>query len=307
MFIKDIYKNKASLLSLEVFPPKINTELESILDALKEMAALEPGFISVTYGAGGTGLKGKTVEIASYIKNTLGCEPMAHLTVVGKTRAEVREILERFQDHRIENILALRGDVGENYQGNADFPYAKDLIAFIKEHGGFGIGGAFYPEGHIDCDCLEANFEHMRQKEAAGADFLISQLFFDNEMYLRFIEKARDKGVTLPLVAGIMPIMSKSQVQRMIFQCGVSLPSGIVRILHKYEHRPEDLQKAGIDYANQQIETLVRNGHKHIHLYSMNKPQIARACKAFYDQAVRAQEEGLPFSAELAQDSRQRP
>ena len=287
MLIKDIYKANDAVLSLEVFPPKKSAEVDAILAALKEMAVLNPGFISVTYGAGGTGIKSKTAEIASYIKNELHAEPMAHLTVVGKDKSEVRQILDNFRANNIENVLALRGDVSEDYRGNPDFPYAKDLIAFIKEQGGFGIGGAFYPEGHIDCDSLADNFDHILQKQEAGADFLISQLFFDNEMYMRFIENARNKGVTIPLIAGIMPIMSKNQVQRMIFQCGVSLPSGIIRILHKYENKPQDLAKAGIEYANHQIETLVKNGHKHIHLYSMNKPQIARDCKAHYDKLVR--------------------
>ena len=286
MLIKNIYQANDSVLSLEVFPPKTDTDLDKILDALREMSVLKPGFISVTYGAGGTGIKSKTAEIAAHIKNELHCEPMAHLTVIGKNKSEVIEILDNFRTHHIENVLALRGDVPENYQGNQDFPYAKDLIAFIKEQGGFGIGGAFYPEGHIECDSLADNFDHILQKQEAGADFLISQLFFDNEMYMRFIEDARSKGINIPLVAGIMPIMSKGQVQRMIFQCGVSLPSGIVKILHKYENSPEDLVKAGIEYANQQIETLVKNGHKHIHLYSMNKPQIAQACKSHYDSLI---------------------
>lgn len=286
MKIKELYKANPALLSLEVFPPKQNTELQNILDSLAEMSKLDPGFISVTYGAGGTGIKSKTREIASYIKNSLACEPMAHLTVVGKTKEEVREILQGFKEDQTENILALRGDVGEDYKGNPDFPYAKDLIAFIKEESDLGVAGAFYPEGHIDCESDQDNLEHVYQKQEAGADFLISQLFFDNQLYLDFVEKARDRGVHIPLVAGIMPIMSKSQVQRMIFQCGVSLPSAIIKILHKYENNPQDLQKAGIEYAKSQIEFLVKNGHQHIHLYTMNKPNIAQECKSFYDQLI---------------------
>ena len=283
MLIKDIYNQNDGVLSFEVFPPKTDSGVQTIMDALQEMSLMEPGFISVTYGAGGTGIKSMTTEIASYIKNTLKSEPMAHLTVIGMTKAEVREILQSFKDNNIQNIMALRGDIPVGYDGKSDFPYAKDLMEFIKSEGNFGIGGAFYPEGHIDCNCMDSNFDHILQKQESGADFLVSQLFFDDEMYMRFIEKARDKGVTIPLVAGIMPIMTKSQVQRMIFQCGVSLPSGIIKILHKYEHNHDDLMKAGIEYANGQIETLYKNGHKHIHLYSMNKPMIARECKDFYD------------------------
>lgn len=287
MHIIDQYKHNEAVLSLEVFPPKGDAGLESITGVLSELAALKPGFISVTYGAGGTGIKSKTAEIAGHIKNDLSCEPMAHLTVVGKTKREVSEVLENLKQHNIENVLALRGDVDENYKGNPDFPYAKDLIAYIRAAGDFGIGGAFYPEGHIDCDSDEENLQHLLQKQEAGVDFLISQLFFDTEQYLRFVQKARARGAQIPLVAGIMPIMSKNQVQRMIFQCGVSLPSGIIKILHRYENHPESLLKAGIEYAQHQFEVLAQNGERHVHLYTMNKPQIARECKAFFDEVHR--------------------
>ena len=229
-----------------------------------------------------------TTTIASFIKNKLGATPMAHLTAVGANTSDISHTLEELRGNNILNIMALRGDLpdasSESSQG--DFNYAYNLIEFIKEQGDFCCGGAFYPEGHIACESLTENYDHAYTKQAAGADFLVSQLFFDNEKFYDFADKALAKGITIPLVAGIMPILGKSQVQRMIFQCGVSLPSDIIRILHKYENNPIDLQKAGIEYACNQIEALFENGHQHIHVYSMNKPEIAVACKTKFDQLV---------------------
>jgi len=286
MYIKELYENKKGIISFEVFPPKAESALEAITGSLAQMASLKPGFISVTYGAGGTGNNKMTTQIASLIKNTLGTVPMAHLTAVAASFSEIAETLDELKANNIKNIMALRGDLPEGFSGKAagDFNYAYELIEFIKTRGDFCCGGAFYPEGHITCENLEKGFEHAYIKQQAGADFLISQLFFDNEKYYAYVDKAEKKGITIPLVPGIMPILGKSQVQRMIFQCGVSLPSSIIRILHKYENSPEDLQKAGIEYACNQIQELIERGHKNIHVYSMNKPAIAIACKARFDQ-----------------------
>lgn len=288
MFIKDLYKNSDSMISFEVFPPKQESSLETITNNLGQMAALHPGFISVTYGAGGTGNNKMTTSIASFIKNKLDAVPMAHLTAVAATRSDISSTLAELKANNIDNIMALRGDLPEGFSGSpdGDFQYAYNLIEFIKETGDFSCGAAFYPEGHIACDHLEANYEHAYLKQTAGADFLISQLFFDNEKFYQFADKALHHGVTIPLVAGIMPILGKSQVQRMIFQCGVSLPSDIIRILYKYENSPADLQKAGIEYALNQMDALIRNGHKYIHIYSMNKPEIAVASKARFDHLI---------------------
>jgi len=288
MYISELYKKNNPVISFEVFPPKQESSLETITNSLGQMASLNPGFISVTYGAGGTGSNSMTTSIASYIKNKLGATPMAHLTAVTAKASDVSETLQALKSNNIFNIMALRGDLPEGFSGNScgDFKYAYNLIEFIKNYGDFCCGGAFYPEGHIACDNLEDNYSHAYTKQAAGADFLVSQLFFDNEKFYDFADKAQRKGITIPLVAGIMPILGKSQVQRMIFQCGVSLPSAIIRILHKYENNPVDLQKAGIDYACNQIESLFENGHKYIHVYSMNKPEIAIACKVKFDKLV---------------------
>ena len=288
MYIKELYEKNDPVISFEVFPPKQESALETITNSLGQMASLNPGFISVTYGAGGTGNNSMTTSIASFIQNKLGATPMAHLTAVAAKSSEVSSTLKELKSNNIFNIMALRGDLPEGFSGNpdGDFKYAYNLIEFIKESGDFCCGGAFYPEGHIACDNLDDNFSHAYAKQAAGADFLVSQLFFDNEKFYDFADKALTKGITIPLVAGIMPILGKSQVQRMIFQCGVSLPSSIIRILHKYENSPDDLQKAGIEYACNQIEALLKNGHKFIHVYSMNKPEIAVACKTKFDEFV---------------------
>lgn len=286
MYIRELYKNNKSIISFEVFPPKQESSVETILDGLGKMAAMEPGFISVTYGAGGTGNNNMTTRIASHIKKDLGAVPMAHLTAISSTQEEIALILDELGRLNIKNIMALRGDLPEDFSttSHGDFQYAHELIDFIRKYGDFACGAACYPEGHIACENLDNNYEHAYIKQESGADFLISQLFFDNEKFYSFVEKARRRGVSIPIVAGIMPILGKSQVQRMIFQCGVSLPSEIIRILHKYEHNPSDLQKAGIEYACNQIESLIDNGHSYIHIYSMNKPEIAAACKDQFDK-----------------------
>lgn len=289
MHIKDLYAAGKPVISFETFPPKKESAVETVTNVLEQMTSMHPGFISVTYGAGGSGNGGKTTEIASMIKNRFGGEPLAHLTAITAKKETISATLEDLKANHVENIMALRGDIPVGFEGdpNGDFQYAKDLIAFIKEQGDFCVGGACYPEVHIDCDDLDANYDHMLQKQEAGADFLVSQLFFDNNQYYRFAEKASRAGVSIPISAGIMPILGKSQIEKMIFTCGVSMPSRIVRILHQYENDPQGLEQAGIEYACEQIEDLYHHGIRNIHIYSMNKPQIARACKERFDQLAK--------------------
>lgn len=288
MYIKHLYEIKEPVISFEVFPPKQESSIDTITDALSQMAKLKPGFISVTYGAGGNGNNSKTTEVASFIKNTLLTEPMAHLTAIGAKKEDIKATLDELKANNIKNIMALRGDFPtDNSKGlNGDFEHASDLISFIKDNGNFNIGAACYPEGQIECENALTNYDHLYNKQLSGADFLISQLFFENGSFFRFLEQAQSKGVKIPIAAGLMPILGKSQVQRMIFQCGVSLPASIIRILHKYENSPEDLQKAGIEYTCMQIEDLLKNGHKNIHVYSMNKPEVAIACKQRFDSLI---------------------
>ncbi|MGB5823989.1 MAG: methylenetetrahydrofolate reductase [Proteocatella sp.] len=288
MYIKHLYEIKEPVISFEVFPPKQESPIDTITDALSEIAQLKPGFISVTYGAGGNEGSSKTTEIASFIKNTLLTEPLPHLIAAGAKKSDIKATLNELKENNIENIMVIRGDLYSNSSKNpvGDFQHASDLIQFIKENGKFSVGAACYPEGQIDCDNSLSNYDYLYDKQLAGADFLISQLFFENGRFFRFLEQAQSRGVKIPVAAGLMPILGKSQIQRMIFQCGVSLPASIIRILHKYENSPEDLQKAGIEYTCNQIEDLIKNGHKNIHVYSMNKPEIAIACKNKFDSLI---------------------
>lgn len=283
MYIKNLYQLKKTVISFDVFPPKDETAMEIITKPLEKMSALNPAFISVSSRKIGSNDNLKTIEIASHLKNSLCTEPLAHLTTINAKKSDIKSILDKMKSQNIENILALRGDLAIGAVNNSDFKHASDLIQFIKEYGGFNIAAACYPEGHMECDNLCDNYRHLYEKQACGADFFISQLFFENGKFFRFLEMAQSKNISKPIVAGIMPIISKSQVEQMIYKCGVSLPAGIVKILYKYEHRPLDLQKAGIEYTLAQIEDLVKNGQTFIHVYSMNKPEIASSCKQLFE------------------------
>lgn len=288
MQLKHLYETKEPVISFEMFPPKQDSPVDTITTKISEMAQLKPDFISVTYGAGGKAGDCKTAEIASFIKNSLGVEALPHLTAGSSKKSDIKDILNNFNQNNIKNIMVLRGDLcpGTSENQHRDFRYARDLIEFIKENGDFSIGSACYPEGHIECSDQMTNYDHLYDKQLAGADFLVSQLFFENGKFFQFLEQAQSHGIKIPITAGLMPILGKSQIERMIFQCGVSLPSNIIRILHKYENSPEDLQKAGIEYTCQQIENLVSNGHKNIHVYTMNRPEIAAACKQTFDSLI---------------------
>lgn len=279
MRIANLYKSGRPVVSLEVFPPKKEADFMGIRESILGMSGLSPDFMSVTYGAGGAG-SDKTAEIAALIENTCGVTALAHITCVGASREKIRMVLDKLQADGIENVLALRGDLPDGAPGNAAFSYAKDLTAEIRKRGGFCVGAACYPEGHIDCENLADDMRYLLQKQESGADFLITQLFFDNGLFYRFLERARAGGVTLPVSAGVMPILSRAQIERMIFMCGASLPSDIVKLLHKYERSPEDLRKAGIERAAAQIRGLVEQGVDGVHIYTMNKPEAARVCMA---------------------------
>lgn len=277
MKITSLFEQKErTVLSFEVFPPKKTSPIESVYSKLEEICALKPDFVSVTYGAGGTLGHSRTCEIASHIKNDLGVESVAHLTCVNSTREMIDDTLEDFRAHNIENILALRGDRVEGVEPKTDFLHASDLCAYIKAKGGFDLGGACYPEGHIDAESEVADVLNLRKKVEAGAEHLISQLFFDNAVYYRFLERAKIAGINVPIEAGIMPVTGKSQIERMVSLCGASLPPKFVKIMQKYESKPEALRDAGIAYAVEQIVDLIANGADGIHLYTMNNPYVAR-------------------------------
>lgn len=279
MKIKDLYQTGRPVVSFEVFPPKKDADIEGIYAVLEDLSQLEPDFISVTYGAGGAGSVNRTAEVASHITKQYGISSMAHLTCITADKTIIRDTLNGMRESGLENVLALRGDPPAGGTGPAGvYSRAEDLIREIHSNGDFCVGGACYPEGHIDCDDTDTDILRLRRKQDAGADFLLSQLFFDNDLFFRFLERARKVGVTIPISAGVMPILSRKQIERMIFMCGASLPSRIIKLLHKYEDNPDDLRKAGIEFAADQLCGLLLGGVDGVHIYTMNKPDIALRC-----------------------------
>lgn len=279
MRISDLYNSKKTVVSLEIFPPKKNKGPESILETLQAMTDLRPDFISVTYSAGGSGGSDVTLDIASMIKNQYGVEALPHMTCIQSDPEAAVRMLDQFPARGLSNVMALRGDLPADASLPEPRPYryAKDLIADIKKrYPDLCMGAAAYPEGHIDCDSLEESTRYMLEKEEAGASFFVTQLFFDNELFYRFYETARKMGVKNPISAGVMPILGRSQIQKMIFMCGASLPASIVRILNKYENDPESLVQAGIEYSSRQLCDLADHGVDGVHIYTMNRPAIAQ-------------------------------
>ena len=266
-------------VSFEMFPPKGELTLDKAREVAGKLTACKPDFISVTYSAGGSGNKGATAQIASMVSHEFDTPSVAHLTCISLTHAELAEKIAELHAAGVENVLALRGDVPEGAPtgpGCSEFRYAKDLIPELVE-AGFCVGAAAYPEGHIECDDLHLSVERLKMKQDAGASFFVTQLFFDNEYFYRFRELADAAGITVPITAGIMPFMSKQQISRMVFMCGASLPSPVIKILARYENDPESLRAAGIDYACRQLEDLNTHGVDGLHVYTMNRPSVARA------------------------------
>lgn len=260
-------------VSFEIFPPKGELDIPSFRNMMDGFSKLDPDFISVTYSAGGGGNSHKTIDLASIIQNEYNIPAIAHLTCINSNRQEVDGVIDSIVANGIKSVLALRGDIVEGKEPT-DFKFAKELIPLLKEKN-LRVGAACYPEGHVTCENLDDDVRYLKEKEDAGADFFLSQLFFDNYSFYKFLERADTQGITKPIHAGIMPISSKSQIMRMIFMCGASLPRDIILILNKYENNPDDLRKAGIEYASKQIIDLMKNGVDGIHIYSMNKPETA--------------------------------
>ena len=274
--IKQYYQNKKPLLSFEVFPPKKQDDFPAVYSTLDELKTLSPDFISVTFGAGGSNSK-KTAEIASYIQNECKIEALLHMTCVGYKRADLEEALLLLKDSGLHNLLALRGDrpqlmTDEQYESR-DFLYANEMIAFIREHyrDELCIGAACYPEKHFEAETIDADLRNLYQKVNAGADFLITQMFFDNNLFYSFREKAEKMGISVPISTGIMPITSTNQLGRSVSLSGSSVPKKLTDLIAKYGESPADMRKAGIEYAVGQIRDLKNNGVDGIHLYTMNK------------------------------------
>lgn len=274
-----LFKNR-STLSFEVFPPKSTTPVESIYQTIDKMKDLKPDFISVTYGAGGSN-NNATIEICKSIKENHGIEAVSHLPCINFTKEKVADQIEKMKESGIENILALRGDINPDIQPAGDFHYAYELVEFIKERGDFNIIGACYPEGHPACESLAKDIINLKSKVDAGCSQLITQLFFDNQVFYDFREKTEIAGINVPIEAGIMPVTNKKQIERMVNMCKVKLPQKFIKIMEKYEHDPIAMRDAGIAYAVSQIVDLIANDVDGIHLYTMNNSLVAtRICEA---------------------------
>ena len=269
-------------LSFEVFPPKADTAFDSVKKATEEIASLRPAFVSVTYGAGG-GTSRYTLDIAKNIKENFGVSTLAHLTCVSSTRETVRQQIEDIKAAGIQNIMALRGDIPKEMQeqnrSSWDYRYAIDLIRELKESD-FCIGGACYPEVHPESRNQKEDIRHLKEKALAGLDFLTTQMFFDNNLFYNFLYKIREAGITLPILPGIMPITVGTQVKRAVELSGSFGPQRFKALVDKFGDDPGAMKQAGIAYATDQIIDLFANGIRNVHVYSMNKPDVAAAIMA---------------------------
>lgn len=281
MKISEILKNDKLTVSFEVFPPKTSDAFSAVESAVNEIAALGPSFMSVTYGAGG-GTSEYTLDIAKQIKDRYSVPSLAHLTGVSSSRESVKERIEAFKNAGIENVLALRGDIpseriNEDRSG-WDYNHATELIADLKASGAdFCIGGACYPEVHPESPCRKDDIAHLKEKTDAGCEFLTTQMFFDNSLFYAFLYRIREAGISVPVIPGIMPITNANQVARAVKLSGSFMPQRFSSIVDKFGSAPSAMMQAGIAYATDQIIDLFANGINHIHIYSMNKPQVAKA------------------------------
>ncbi|MDO5124986.1 MAG: methylenetetrahydrofolate reductase [NAD(P)H] [Ruminococcus sp.] len=277
MNMTQLFEKKKPVFSLEIFPPKKNAGgIETIYQTLDGLKDIKPDFISVTYGAGGNIADKSTCDICAIIKAKYGILPIAHLTCVNNSKADIDVILESLKNVGVSNILALRGDINPDIAPKDDFAYASDLVSYIKARGDFNISGACYPETHPESEDAVSDILNLKKKVENGTEHLISQLFFNNEDFYAFREKAKLAGINVPIEAGIMPVTNKNQVLRMATMCGASIPKKMSRLLNRFENNPKALEDAGIAYAIDQIVDLIANDVDGIHLYTMNKPYIAQ-------------------------------
>lgn len=279
MKIKDILGKGQPTLSFEVFPPKEESNFASVEKAALEIAKLEPAFMSVTYGAGG-GTSKYTVQIASDVQDTCHVPTLSHLTCVSSTREKVHSVLQDIKAHGIENVLALRGDIPKDGKVEKDYQYASQLIREIRETSPeLCIGAACYPEGHVESVNKTADIDHLKEKVEAGCDFVTTQMFFDNNILYNYLYRIREKGITVPVVAGIMPVTNVSQIKRICSMSGTYLPARFKAIVDRFGDNPAAMKQAGIAYATEQIIDLIANHVNGIHIYSMNKPDVAAQIK----------------------------
>lgn len=274
MKIRDILAQGRPTLSFEVFPPKTEDAYDTVERAAREIAKLGPDFMSVTYGAGG-GTSDYTVGIASDIQR-FGITPLAHLTCVSSARDKVQSVLGELKSHGIENILALRGDLPSEGRTSPTYHYASELIGEIRQAGDFCIGAACYPEGHVESASKSVDMDYLKEKVEAGCDFVTTQMFFDNNILYSYLYRIREKGITVPVIAGIMPVTNAKQIRRITQMSGTYLPARFMAIVDRFGDHPAAMKQAGIAYATDQIIDLIANGVRGIHVYSMNKPDVAQ-------------------------------
>ncbi len=276
--ISKLYRQKPCVFSIECFPPKQTTRFAAMQDTLRRMKALDPDFISVTYGAGGSAGGVSSVQVASFLKNELGIQPLAHVLCMGSDRQKAAAQLEALRAAGVRDVLALRGDRTPLRPESPDFHHACDLMDFIRDTApDISFAGACYPEGHPEAESLAADVANLRHKQQAGASHLVSQLFFDNGKYYRFLNMARKAGVTLPISAGVMPIVRRSQIERTVALSSASLPSAFTRMISRWQDDPQSLYQAGIEYAVEQLRDLIEGGADGVHLYAMNDAGVAAA------------------------------
>ena len=290
MKIRDIINADKPTLSFEVFPPKRDTDFANVQTAAFGIAALKPSYMSVTYGAGGS-TKGHTITLAHEIQEKYAVPAIAHLTCVCANRNGIKAALDEMKSAGIENILALRGDIPKNYDGEVftDFSHASELVELIKESGDFCVGGACYPEVHPDSANRSEDIVGLRRKVDAGCEYLTTQMFFDNNIFFNFMYRLREAGINVPIIPGIMPITKKAQVKNAVKLSGCNVPERFKNIVDRFGDSEEAMKQAGIAYATDQIIDLMANGVKNIHVYSMNKPEIAEGIQKNLSEILKVQ------------------
>ncbi len=287
MKIPELFKKRKIVFSFEIFPPKKDGSIDTVYKTLDELSDLKPDFISVTYGAGGSAAGCSTVEIASLIKEKYHTESIAHLSCVNSSFSDIDAAITALKANGVENVLALRGDINPDIPPKKDFSHASDLISYMKTRGDFSFSGACYPECHAEAADFDEDIANLKTKVDAGAEHLISQLFFDNSHFYGFLEKARKAGITVPIEAGIMPCVNAKQVSRMVTMCGAGLPSELARMTARYKFDDEAMLETGIEYAVRQITDLEAHGVDGIHLYTMNNPYVAKEIAKRVEKVIR--------------------
>jgi len=275
MKITELFKQNRSIFSLEIFPPKPDVEISTIYDTIDELAELPTDFISVTYGAAGSTAK-TTLNVAKRILNHNQLLPLPHYTSIGTARADADGLIKSFAEAGIDNILALRGDLPDGVANDGPFRYASDFIGYLRRHSDLCIGAAAYPEGHSDTRNVDIEMDYLKLKADTGADFFITQLFFDNKFFYNLTELAHKHNICQPVLAGIMPVLNSKSLLRIIKLSGVSVPQELAKLVARYGESPQEMEIAGLDYAARQIDDLLANKVAGVHLYCMNRPTVAK-------------------------------